>query len=59
MYLCQFGQHLAIGSEECRPGFFMELYEPGDLENKVKSQTSYTGFIKGSMSKIQGLFKDF
>ena len=37
MYLRQFDQNLAIGSEDrVQTKLFMELYDPGDLENKVK-----------------------
>ena len=32
MYQCQFGQKL-VQRIECRQGFFIELYEPGGLEN--------------------------
>ena len=36
MHLCQFVQNLAISSVECRQGFFIELYDPDDLENKAR-----------------------
>ena len=35
MYLCQFGQNMVIGSEDRvqKLSSFIELYDPGDLEN--------------------------
>ena len=39
VYLCQLGKILVIGSEdskiESRQGFIIELYDLGNLENKV------------------------
>ena len=32
MYLCQFGQNLATGSD-VQTRFFIELYDPGNFEN--------------------------
>ena len=33
VYLCKLGQNLAISSEECKICYFIELYDPGNLEN--------------------------
>ena len=36
MYLCQLGKILVIGSkDESRQGFFIELYDLGNLDNKA------------------------
>ena len=36
-YMCHFGQSLAIYSEDITlTSFFIDLYDPGDLEDKAK-----------------------
>ena len=42
MYLCQLGQNLVIGSEDrAQKSPFLELYDPGDLGNKIKVTIIY------------------
>ena len=46
MYLCQFGQNLAIGSEDrVQTRLFIEWYDPGDIEIQVKV-TKILSFLK-------------
>ena len=41
------------------PDFLQRLSAVDTSRQRVSSHSSYSGFIQASLSKIQGLFKDF